>query len=417
MKRNLKRILSVILCAVMVFAFVPDASETTLAATKGQLQSQISSINSQQKEIQKKLDALEADASKHEEYQAQLSAQMDLSQQKIDTLQAKIDIINEQIDVSLTQIAEKEESIANSTELFKKRLRTMYMSSNDSTLSIILGSSDFYEMMTSLDMVKRVTEYDKGLVTEMVEEIKLLEEEKKLLDERKAELDVSREEIASEVAVLAAAYDKSEQVLMEIEKQQTIAKEEYDKLTASRVEYENEIEKLVAAEKEAAKNNGYNGTKPPAGVYNPYNPTTSGTGKLDGYVGGDFMWPLPYKSSIYISTYYGVRTYFGYREWHPAIDITGGVYGLPIYAANSGYVKTSKYSYSYGYNVMIDHGGGYFTLYAHCSALACSAGQWVNKGDIIAYVGSTGNSTGPHLHFEVWENYERTNPLNFVSKP
>ena len=210
MKRNLKRILSIVLCAVMVFAFVPNASETTLAATKGQLQSQISSINSQQKEIQKKLDALEADASKHEEYQAQLSAQMDLSQQKIDTLQAKIDIINEQIDVSLTQIAEKEESIANSTELFKKRLRTMYMSSNASTLSIILGSSDFYEMMTSLDMVKRVTEYDKGLVTEMVEEIKLLEEEKKLLDERKAELDVSREEIASEVAVLAAAYDKSE---------------------------------------------------------------------------------------------------------------------------------------------------------------------------------------------------------------
>ena len=420
MKKNIKKILTLVFTAVMVFACIPTIDEPISAAqTKGQLQSKISSINAQQKELEKRLKALSADASKQEEYKKELANKLALSEEKISVLQSKLDLINSQIFESEAQIAEKQAEIEKTKEQFKKRLRTMYMSGNDSTLSIILGSSDFYEMMTSIDMVKRVTEYDKGLVSDMLAQIEVIEQEKAVLDESKVELDASRAEIADEVASLSDSYDKTSQELADLEEQETLAKEQYDKLTASRVEYENEIEKMIAAEKEAAANRvpGSNSTTAPGGVYNPYVQYTQGTGKLDGYVGGDFMWPLHPKPSVYISTYYGIRTYFGYREWHPAIDITGGVNGLPILASNSGYVKTAKWSNSYGYNVMLDHGGGYFTLYAHCSALNVSAGQWVNKGDVIAYVGSTGNSTGPHLHFELWQNYQRTNPLNFVSKP
>lgn len=450
MNKKISKIVSFVLAFALVVLFVPSIGEKSEATqTKTQLQSQIDDINSQQAELEEKLKSLEDDASKQEEYQKELSAQMDLSQQKIDTLQSKIDIINDQIFESEKKIAENEQEIENNTELFKKRLRTMYVSGNDSILSIILGSSDFYEMVTSVDLVKRITEYDKGLVTDLLEQIKTFEAEKQALSESLAELDASRQEIATEVAALSASYEKSAAALAEIENQQSSAEEKYEELTAEKAAFQNEIDEILAQEKAAAEaaakaaaeaaakaaSGGYvydpntddsSVTNPSlgrysnslSGGYNMYNSYTTGTGLLQEYVGGYFIWPVQ-AVSTYISSYYTTRyDFYSGGEQHPAIDIAGGgIYGAPILASNSGYVKRAQWSSGYGYNVMIDHGGGYFTLYGHCSALNCSAGQWVNKGDVIAYVGATGNATGPHVHFEVFENYQRANPLNFVVAP
>lgn len=453
MKSKISKILSVVsLVAVTAFCVSTVSPKIDAVQTKSELQSQISDINAKQAELDEKMKQLENDAAQQEEYQKQLSEQMDLSQQKIDALQSRIDIINEQILQSETQIIEKEQQIAENTELFKKRLRAMYVSGNDSTLSIILGSTDFYEMVTAIDMVKRVTEYDKTLVSNLLDQVKTLEEEKAALDASMAELSASREEVAAEVAVLSANYEKSAAALSAIEDQQSQSQEEYMHLDAEKQAFQDEINTIIAEEKAAAEraaaaraaalaaqqqmSSGYvanpdlddpNVTDPSLhkysnylyGGYNMYNATTDGTGLLDGYVGGYFIWPVQ-SVRTYISSYFTVRTdFYSGGEQHPAIDIAGGgIYGAPILASNSGYVKRAQMSkVGYGNNVMIDHGGGYFTLYGHCSALACSAGQWVNKGDVIAYVGATGNATGPHLHFEVWENYQRANPLNFVNVP
>lgn len=451
MKRRISKVISVV-SLVMVSAFCVSTVSPKIDAvqTKSELQSQISDINAKQAELDEKMKQLENDAAQQEEYQKQLSEQMDLSQQKIDALQSRIDIINEQILQSETQIIEKEQQIAENTELFKKRLRAMYVSGNDSTLSIILGSSDFYEMVTAIDMVKRVTEYDKTLVSNLLDQVKTLEEEKAALDASMAELSASREEVAAEVAVLSANYEKSAAALADIQNQQSASEEEYQHLNADKIAFQNEIAQIVAEEKAAAEraaaaraaalaaqqqSGGYvanpdlddpNVTDPSfhkysntlSGGYDMYSSYTTGTGLLDSYVGGYFIWPVQ-SVRTYISSYYDTRyDFMAGGEKHPAIDIAGGgIFGAPILASNSGYVKRAQWSSGYGYNVMIDHGGGYFTLYGHCSALNCSAGQWVNKGDVIAYVGATGNATGPHVHFEVFENYKRANPLNFVVAP
>ena len=452
MKNKISKILSVVsLVTVSALCASTVSPKIDAVQSKSELQAQISDINSKQAELDEKMKQLQNDASQQEEYQKQLSEQMDLSQQKIDTLQSKIDIINSQIIESEIKISEKEQQIAENTELFKKRLRAMYVSGNDSILSIILGSTDFYEMVTSIDMVKHITEYDKTLVNDLLTQIKTLEEEKASLDASMAELSSSRDEIATEVATLSANYEKSAAALNDIQNQQTMSEEEYQQLTADKLAFQNEIDQIVAAERAAAEKaareaaeraaaqqqqgSGYvanpdlddpNVTDPSlhkysnylSGGYNMYNATTDGTGLLDGYVGGYFIWPVQ-SVKTYISSYFTTRyDFMSGGEQHPAIDIAGGgIYGAPILASNSGYVKRAQWSSGYGYNVFIDHGGGYFTLYGHCSALACSAGQWVEKGQVIAYVGATGNATGPHVHFEVWENYQRANPLNFVNVP
>ena len=417
MKKSLiLKISSLLLVFALLICVTPNTGDTSLAAqTKSQLQSQIKSINAKQAQLESKLKQLEKDASKQEEYQNELANQMSLSQEKIDTLQASIDIIDAQIMDSQDQIDQKEQDIANTTETFKRRLCAMYKSGNDSVLSIILGSSSFYEMVTSVDMVRRVTEYDKGLVKSMVEQINTLETEKQVLADSKVELDASRDEIAKEVAALSANYEKSAVKLHALENEQNMTEQQYKELADAEIACQKEIEAMIANERRAVSS-GYSNYLDP-NAYDPYPKTQTATGLLKEYVGGSFIWPIK-KAGCYISSYFGTRYDFGYSEVHPAIDIAGGgIYGAPIVAANSGFVKRSQWSNGYGYNVMIDHGGGYFTLYAHCSALACSQSQWVNQGDVIAYVGSTGNSTGPHCHFELWEDYHVVNPLNYVSVP
>ena len=134
------------------------------------------------------------------------------------------------------------------------------------------------------------------------------------------------------------------------------------------------------------------------------------------FVGGEWLWP--------VNGYYGITSKFGYRyhpltgvyKMHTGVDVAGsGINRKPIRAANSGTVLKAGYNVGYGNYVVIDHGGGYTTLYGHASSLAVSAGQKVSRGDTIAYVGSTGYSTGPHLHYEIIQNGERKNPLSFYS--
>ncbi|MCH5200681.1 MAG: M23 family metallopeptidase, partial [Oscillospiraceae bacterium] len=137
------------------------------------------------------------------------------------------------------------------------------------------------------------------------------------------------------------------------------------------------------------------------------------------YQDGEWWYPLDSKHNV-------VTTYFGYDDWrsgnHSGVDLwSGSINGANIYASKSGTVITAKTDYipgySYGKYVVIDHGNGYSTLYGHCSAIYVTVGQQVNQGDVIAAVGTTGWSTGPHLHFEVRINGIAQNPFNYITRP
>ena len=138
-------------------------------------------------------------------------------------------------------------------------------------------------------------------------------------------------------------------------------------------------------------------------------------GSDEAYGDGQLKWPVPTRS--YISSYFGWRTLYGRPNYHKGIDIPGSA-GTNIVAADSGKVlKVSKLTYGYGWHVIIDHGNGVSTLYAHCSRLDVSVGDYVEKGQVVAGIGTTGNSTGNHVHFEVRINGVQQNPLNYVKQP
>ena len=202
----------------------------------------------------------------------------------------------------------------------------------------------------------------------------------------------------------AVSNEEYEKRIKELEKQLKEAKNSIQDLAAMQKEYEANYEELSAMQKQIQ-----------AELLDIYkNLNTSN----EAYVGGEMMWPVPGYSKI--SSYYGWR--FDNTDFHTGMDITGsGVHGAPVVAANTGTVVHTKtcpyngYSYGYGTYIIVDHGGGITTLYAHLSSIDVKVGDIVVMGQRIGRVGNTGWSTGAHLHFEVRINGEHTNPLPYVT--
>ena len=224
------------------------------------------------------------------------------------------------------------------------------------------------------------------------EQLTSIQEQVEKINADKEELSTDKKDLDSKSDELSALYLENQKLLDEAEQNEAEAQAEAERLEKEKEEADAAIDKwyedYYAALKAAGTNSG--------GSYD------SGVG----YIGtGSFVWPMP--GYTYITCYYG-------DGGHRGIDIAGGgIYGKPIVAADGGKVIYSAWMDSYGYCVFIDHGNGYSTRYAHASALACSVGDTVSPGQTIAYVGSTGNSTGPHLHFEVIYYGSTTNPFNY----
>ncbi len=364
----------------------------------------LSEIQQKQQEIQKKLDEANANLSnlnkqigQEEQKQEALDNQISLNQQKINLLQESISAMNADIDEKNDQIAQKEEEIADKEleiadtyEVFKQRMRAMYMAGENSSLEMLLSAESFSDFLTNAEMMKAISSHDQQLVDDLrtqkaaIEEEKAgIEEDKAAIEQRQQEIIIQRENIKATQSELEQAYAQSEDAM-----------QDYDAL---KDQYENNRDAALAEEKAVEQE-----------LQNWYK-THSSSSSDGSTANSQFIWPLPGYSTI--SSPYGSR----WGGFHTGMDITGGgVFGANIVAAASGTVIQATSHYSYGNYVIIDHGGGYSTLYAHASQLLVSIGDTVQQGDTIALVGSTGNSTGPHLHFEVRVNGQHQNPANYV---
>lgn len=409
-----KKILSVFTAAVIGLSagmFLPgDRMETVSAQT-------LSDIQEKQEEIQEKLDAVNAQlkdikSKMNDEaaYQQQLSSQISLNQQKINLLNDEITALNDSITEKEEFITQKEEEIVQKEgeieakqaeidqtyETFKVRMRSLYMAGETSSLEMLFSAESFSDFLINMELMKAVSASDSRLVDNLRDQKAEQEEQKAELLEIKAETEdaitlieqdkesiiLQRENIKAVQSELEAAYQESK-----------TAQQDYEALQE---QYQTNKEAVLAEEKavEAELQAWYAANQP----------------KVEGETYSQFGWPLP--GYTYISSGYGSR----WGGFHTGIDITGGgVYGANIVAAESGTVILASSHYSYGNYVIINHGGGYSTLYAHASSLLVSVGQTVSKGQAIALVGSTGNSTGPHLHFEVRVNGVHQNPSAYVS--
>ena len=342
------------------------------------------------KELKKQLEASKADLAS---YVAELDGNLSDIQAKINELKALIETKEQEI---TEKEAELETALATQQEQYeamKSRIKFMYEKGDSLALEVFFDSESFGEMLNKADYIEMLSGYDRKKLDEYVEYANYvalckesLEEEKSVLDEAKA---AQEEEEASLNELIATKEQEIYQVSSDIQNKEAAIKE-YEADIAAQNETISALEKAVAEER--ARLAAEQGRK---------------------YDGGVFTWPAP--SYTRISDDYGNRMHpvLGIQKFHNGIDMAAPG-GTPILAAYDGKVVAADYSSSMGNYVMIDHGDSLYTIYMHASALYVSKGQEVSKGAKIAAVGTTGRSTGNHLHFSVRLNGSYVNPWSYL---
>ena len=371
-------------------------------------------------DIQADIDENQAAASALESDLDDLQAEMDVINSRVSDLntqiaeyneaiaqyQSEINTLQKQINDAETRQTELESQISDTYELLGDRLYATYVAGSTSTLELLLSAEDFETFLTRLELVRRISEYDTNLVSGLQSDINELETTKAQLDADKASVEAKQ---ASEKAARdSLAADRAEQLQarsLQVSKQNEIEEklsQNQDQLEELNAEMERYDQQMASGMENGSGSLG-------GGSSNSGNYVVSSKGMIC---------PMQY-SNVYISAGWN-----GYAN-HKGIDFctrgaTGNTYGKEIRAAADGTVYSAEYHYSWGNNVYINHGNGVYTRYAHCSQLLVSKGQQVKQGDVIAYVGNTGNDSprptasnphaGAHLHFEVWVNGTRVNP-------
>lgn len=351
---------------------------------------QIAELERQQEIIRGQIASLQSDINAQEKLRKPL-------QDQIDNLQAQIDVYNSEITGYENEIAElkaKQEKIEADLEtkkdLFLQRVRALYISGSTNTqLSILLGADDFSNFLYQDQVLESITKHDNKIMEDLKKDIDELEKTKEGINGKIAEVDKVKAVVVSKQAVLNESIKQYNNIIAKLEGQK-------DDLNDTLENYQDQIDSLEQEISGSISNS-----------------SSSSSVKYDG---SKFKWPCP--NYYYISSPFGPR----WGRNHNGIDIAGSaIYGKPIIAAADGQVTLSSYnSGGYGNYVMINHGNdssgvNYTTLYAHMSSRAVSSGTWVSKGQVIGYVGSTGYSTGPHLHFEIRVNGTPKNPLNWFN--
>lgn len=377
---------------------------------------------------QNKIDSLKGDIGEVKTYIEELDKQVAMYQEQIDAYNGQIDAhqaniddyeaqneelenriteLNDQIDKCNDEIDAKNEEIDAKYEELKELIRTNYINGETSALEVLLMSDDFSDYLTKVQFVSSLADYENGLINGINDDIDAINDTKAQIDADKesirklqdeidkkiAEIETLQDAVEENKAKVVANQDAIEQKVSENSNYLASLNNESAEYKAMIKEYEAEIARFDRQIEALLQSNG-----------------SSGSGTLVNSSG--LICPLQY-SGVYVSSPF-YRNSDG--SYHGALDlcVSGGSYGKSISAAESGTVITASYHWSYGNYVVVDHGNGLSTLYAHCSSLAVGAGQSVSKGQTIAYVGSTGNSSGPHLHFEVRINGSRVNPSGYI---
>lgn len=377
MNKKLTTILAAVTVIIMVVTvLIPVSTSANAKEEYEQAQSQL-------EQIEKELNSIKNEKDKQEKEKASTQKQINLVKNQLSALAKQIDETTVALAAKQAELDAKKVEIYETDELFKSKLKAMYIRRSGNMVATVLAVDSFSEMLTAVNTLTNISQADTALLEDLNREKMEIEKVEAEIAAQLEALEASRAKQQNKQTELAGLLQKVNANLSETEAQQAAAEAAYADAKAKR----------DAAQEELRKEFGQ-------------------SGGLDGFVGGGWMWPVPGYSRI--SSGYGYRNIFGYNEFHTGIDIPAG-YGTPIKASNSGVVTVASYqSTGYGNRIIVDHGGGYKSLYAHCSCLAVKAGDYVVKGDTIAYVGSTGLSTGNHLHFEIRVNDKHTDPTPYV---
>ncbi len=372
-----------------VMCTVPSSAAAVNDATVQSYEAQLAELGEKQQLAQQKIQETKDNIENVMQYKQALDESIEYTARKITTAESMIDELKTQIAAKEEEISETEEKIKTQRERFLARMAAMQEDGNVTYLELILGSEDLTTFLTRVDYVNSMLEYDNKVIADLrtsKEQIRKAEEEIEASIKTQEDTLTQLENDRGYYNTLSAESDSS---LSKLESDEAAWKAEYDNYVAAEAELNAKLESYIAEVQKQANRV---------------------------YVGGDFMWPLPVDGSTGISSHFGGRTLNGMYEYHAATDIYAPT-GTPIYASNGGEVIVSEWHDSYGNYVVIDHGDGKATLYAHMSVRMATVGQTVSRGDVIGQVGNTGYSFGSHLHFEFRLNGERVDAEQYVPSP
>ena len=340
-------------------------------------------LNKVQEEINKKQQELEQGKQHEKTLLGQMQAlenQVRLTQVEIDTLRGSINSLQANIESAQADLDELEGQLSVQNDALNARLRAMYINGNVGILDVLLGSSSISDFMTNMDRIQLIYESDKEVIESLEEQFRIVDTQKQYLQRLQADLVAEREREAGKRETL-----KNNQQAVNAKKTEVAANNKMlEQMIDSLFEEANAlIAKIIAMQSDSE------------------------------YVGGNMGWPVPGASRITSEFGYRVHPILKTKKMHTGIDIACPT-GTKVVASNAGRVIMSGWNDSYGYVVVVDHGGGRTTLYAHNSSLLVSEGEIVMRGQQIAKSGSTGMSTGPHLHYEVRINGEYKNPREYL---
>lgn len=407
------------LCALLAVLLVGITPLSVSAETLEEIQAQQEQLQAENQELQSKLDNLRENESQKQAYQDTLQQQIDVVQEQILTTRQNIEDLNASIQELTMKLDKSQEAVQDTIDQFKERLVAIYTAGNVSTLEILLDSQSLSDFSTRMSMLDSMTAHDQAIVDTLEEYMQSTQADRDQVEAEKeqvAQLQVTLEDKQDE---LDALYEENRVALGEIQGQMYATENQMEINEAELAEGEAKIQAAIEAQKkaeEAAKqqagssgngsSSGSNSSSNSSGQSPVINPPSDGSGGGSGF---NPIWPLPGVSLIY-------SPFNGYPG-HKGMDIAGP-WGTPVVAAADGQVieanNYDSWGYSWGYYVLIYHNGTYSTRYAHLSSVAVSTGQYVTAGTVIGYEGDTGNVTGPHLHFEVYENGTRVDPARFL---
>lgn len=344
-----------------------------------------------------------------------LDGKISQTSSKIETLQGKIETLNEEIAKTQQQLEEAKANLASNQQRFQERMRVMYMNGNVEYLEIILNSKSVEDLLRNNKIISSIAKSDAELIQYIKTQIDTIKNAEQKLQQDRGELQESQNQLFAERQEYESAASAKAQYMASLASDIVAYQKEYDKAQAQWASLGDEIVKLtkdinVAKQKEEEARRKAELARQQA-QQNRYSKGTSVSSAPR--AGKSLNWPVPGHNSI--SSPYGWRTHpiLKVQKFHTGVDIPAPQ-GTPVVAADSGVVIMAQYMGGYGNVVMVSHGGGMVTVYAHNSSMCCRVGQTVSRGEVISYVGSTGMSTGPHLHFEVRINGATVDPQGYI---
>ncbi len=400
LKKLIMSFMSVITAVSLILCSVPYGT-VSHAQNVSDLEDEYEELEDQLKDAKQELEKLKEQTENYIEQRKNYENQMGLVSEQIDVIEAEIENLEESIELLQASIEtlglsveELSAEIDENYELFKERLKAFHLMDNASTLEMLLNAESFKDFLSKYEIVKAIATHDEELMDKLEADKELIAEQKSDLESQMVELEAQKAELEKQMDTLDGKKDDLEELSDEAEaalkKAQSEEKEQQnliDYIDKSLERLEEEIEEATRASQSTE------------------------------YVGGDFIWPCPSYSRISSPFGYRYHPVTGKYKLHKGVDLAAPK-GSNVLAANSGTV-TAAYDYengSYGKYLIINHGGGKVTLYAHCDDVLVRAGDTVEQGEVIAKVGDTGTATGYHLHFEIRIDGSYVNPMDYYNQ-